>query len=93
MVYYDNSFERDDDIGQLSAMSTIGSWRRKGLTILLSAILLLLAVFVVVVLFNNMDSDLNTETEEEQKVCDLRKNVLFHYGPCDRLYPGGRSRA
>ena len=61
MVYYDNSFERDDDIGPLSAMSTIGSWRRKGLTILLSAILLLLAVFVVLVLFNNMDSDANTE--------------------------------
>ena len=63
-------WSRDDDIGPLSAMSTIGSWRQKGLTILLSAILLLLAVFVVVVLFNNMDSDSNTETEAEQQVRD-----------------------
>ncbi len=83
MVYYDNSFERDDDVGPLSAMSTIGSWRRKGLTILLSGILLLLAVFVVVVLFNNMESDSDTETEADQQVRDRREHVLFLYGPID----------
>ena len=67
MVYYDNSFERDDDVGVLS-MSVIGSWRRKGLTILLSVILLLLAVFVVIVLFNIMYSESSSATETEEVV-------------------------
>ena len=68
MVGYDYSFERDDDL-EVSSMSTIGSWRRKGLTILLSTILLLVAIFVVIVLFNEYsESDLPTETTEADEL-------------------------
>jgi TRAP-type C4-dicarboxylate transport system permease small subunit len=91
MVSYDYSFERDDDIG-VSAMSTIGSWKRKGLTILLSAILLLFAIFVIIVLFNEYSESWNeSETEEDiqeqvDKVKLIHMIILMYLVICILMY-------